>query len=208
MRLLLCILSIVLPLTLSAQRDFLTADEADQVRDAQEPNDRLQLYVKFARQRIALVEQLLSKEKPGRSAMIHESLDEYNKIVEAIDVVSDDALRRKLDITAGAAAVARNEAELLGRLEKIKSIKTRDFSRYEDVLANAIENTGASIELSQMDVKDRSKDVQTKDEREKKQAEEMMTPKELEARKAQEKKTAVVEGTKKKAPTLKRKGEK
>ena len=205
MKRLVCLLFLALPLV--AQKDFLTADEADQVREAQEPNERLKLYVKFAKQRIALVDTLLAKEKAGRSAMIHEALDEYSKIIDAIDTVSDDAVRRKIAIDVGAVAVSKGEKEMMLRLEKFKSTKTKDYSRYEDALATAIENTGASIELAELDSSRRTLDVQTKDQREKEERRALMTTKEHEERKAEERKTAVEPETKKKAPTLRRKGE-
>lgn len=203
MRLLVCFLLLLLPLW--AQRDFLTADEADQVREMQEPNERLKLYVKFARQRIALVENYLGKEKAGRSAMIHEALDEYNKIIEAIDTVSDDALRRKIPLELGAEAVSKAETEFLAKLEKIKGNKTRDFSRYEDALSNAIDNTSTSIELMAMDMKDRSRGIADKDRKEKEARAESMTPAEKAEKKVEEKKAAAT--PQRKAPTLRRKGE-
>ena len=201
MRLLTC--ALLLSLAVSAQKDFLTADEADQIREMQEPNERLKLYLKFARPRIALVESFLSQEKAGRSSMIHEALDEYSKILEAIDTVSDDAIRRKVAIDVGAIELVKSEKEMLARLEKLKSNKTRDFTRYEDALANAIENTGASIELAELDSQARTRDVLTKDQQQKKEREALMTTKELEERKTEEKKVE----PKKKAPTLRRKGE-
>ena len=64
-----------------AQRDFLTSDEVEKVREAQEPNQRLKLYVLFARQRIDQLQRLLEKEKKGRSLAARELLEDYTKDV-------------------------------------------------------------------------------------------------------------------------------
>jgi hypothetical protein len=187
-----------------AQRDFLTADEADQVRVAQDPNERLKLYILFARQRLDLLQQAVAREKAGRSALIHDLLEDYTHIIEAIDTVADDALKRKLPIDLGMAAVATAEKEMLESLTKVQDSQPKDMPRYEFALKEAINTTNESIEVSQEDLKTRSDEVNAKVKKEKEERESMMTPKDLEAKKSAEKKETE---TKRKVPTLRRKNE-
>ncbi len=200
----LCLASAVPPAL--AQRDFLTTEEADLVRLAQEPSERLKLYVQFARQRLELIRQLLEKETPGRAAMVHELLENYTSIIDAIDAVADDALQRKLEIEVGMEAVAAGEKEMLAVLEKIAASNPKDLARYDFALKQALETTRDSLELSEEDLGKRSEDVAAREQREKKEREAAMQPTELEQKRAAEKKAAE-EQEKKKAPTLLRKGE-
>jgi hypothetical protein len=187
------------------QHDFLTADEIDQVRDAQEPNARLILYVQFARQRMSLLNQLLSKEKPGRSALIHDTLEQYTQIIEAIDTVADDGLKRKVKLDEGMKLVAAAEKDMLETLQKIEDSEPKDLGRFEFVLKTAIDTTSDSKELSEEDLNTRANAVAEKDKKEKDAKDSMLGAKEKEAKKSDDQKAAE---TKRKAPSLYKPGEK
>ena len=199
--------AVVLPAQeyVGARKEFLSDHEVDQIRVAQEPNFRIGLYLHFAKLRIELIRQHLAKQKAGRSAQIHRNLEEYGRIIETIDVVIDDALDMKRDITPTIAKLTSEEQEFLVALQGIADNPQEDHFRYEFVLEDAIEITADSIELSGMDLGIRTSAVKAADERADGKLEASMTPELKEEvtaiRKTEEKK-------KMKRPSLLKKGEK
>lgn len=189
----------------AATRDFLTAEEIDQVRLAQEPNERVQLYLKFAQSRLAQVTQLLSKERSGRSALVHDLLEDYIGIVEALDTVGDDALRRKIDMTKGMLVVVPGERELLAQLKKLDEGEYTDRDRYEFVLDEAIDVTADSIDLS-ADLSERAREISAADQKREEERKAGLTSEDAK-READEKKKVEQQKQQKKAPTLRRPGD-
>jgi hypothetical protein len=214
MKTLFCCLLLLAPLA-AQQRDFLTADEIDQIKEAQEPNLRLKLYADFAKLRVDLVKNLLGKDKAGRSILIHDTLDQYSKILDAIDTVADEASQRKTDIKIGLAAVASTEKAMLPVLKQIEESHPRDLERYEFSLTQAIETTSDSLDLAEQDLGKRASDVEKREQAQKKAMDAEMSPIEKEGqagdakKKADDAKAAEDAAPKqRKPPTLLRPGEK
>jgi hypothetical protein len=187
-----------------SKRDFLTTDEANQVRNIQEPNERLALYLHFAKQRLDQVSQLLAKDKAGRSALIHDLLDEYTKIMDALGTVSDDAVRRHYDIAKGNEAVNHETRDMLAQLRKIQDSEPKDMARYDFVLKEAIDATSDNQDAAHLSSQDRNAEITEQDKKAKAAQRENMTPEEKAAAQAADQKKVE---EKKKAPTLLRPGE-
>lgn len=199
-----------LSLPAAAQRDFLTPDEVEQLRLVQEPGPRLQLYLRFASQRVDMLEQLFAKRQTGRSGLIHDTLEQVTQIVEAIDMNIDDAIRRqkpleKLD------GVISAQKELLAKLEALAQKEEPDRARYQFALDTALETLRDSIEMNEQDLKDRTLSVQEKEKALREEREEMLAPErkeelEKQRRRVESEKEGVAPGKKK--PTLLKPGEK
>ncbi|MDP9053661.1 MAG: hypothetical protein M3N93_05080, partial [Acidobacteriota bacterium] len=140
------------------------------VREAQLPNDRLKLYALFARQRLDQLQRLLGKDRKGRSATARQLLEDYSNIIDAIDTVSDDALKRGVDISAGASAVTASENTFLNQLQKIRDGAPADMDLYDVALKEAIASTSDSMDLAKQDAGSRAARLRAEDRKLKEEA--------------------------------------
>lgn len=201
-------LLLVAPFLGAQQRDFLTADETDQIREAQEPNQRIALYANFAKERVDLVKNLLSKDKPGRGILIHDALEDYQHIIDALDDVVDDALERKVEISKGLAYAANLEKQMLPVLQKLKDEPPKDGDRYAFVLRDAVATTADSIAGATGDVDKRAAAVEARDAQEKRATKELMGTPDGDAKKGDATIQTDDQKPARKPPTLYRPGEK
>ena len=142
-------------------------------------------------------------------------MDQYSKILDAIDTVADEASARKTDIKVGLAAVASAEKAMLPVLKQIEESHPKDLERYEFSLTQAIETTTDSLDLAEEDLGKRGGEVEKREQAQKKAIEAEMSPIEKEGQQAGEakkqaddQKAAEDAAPKRKPPTLLRPGEK
>jgi hypothetical protein len=148
--------------------DFLTDHETDLIREAQEPNARIIQYLEFARLRLELVKQKLAngQARSNQSIDVHRNLEQFGSIIDAVDVVIDDAVVRGADVKKGIETLSKEGGVFLDDLAKITNNPSEDYWRYKFVLENAVEVTKDTIELAQGDLSARKRRLDTADETE------------------------------------------
>jgi len=146
-------LGLLLAFPLCAQRrhDPLNQLEIDQLRDAMlEPDTRLKLYVKFARDRMTAVEQMRANPKTtDRPRQTHAMVEDFLAVYDELNDNIDMYVGRKDDIRKPLKLVIEADTEFQSKLRAIKDSANTDAAeakQYEFVLTNAIDTVDSSAD--------------------------------------------------------------
>ncbi len=149
------LLTFLLLATLAAQGerryDPLDKDEINQLRDAMlDPDERLKLYVSFARDRITKLEQMRADPKTtDRAQKTHDLLQDFLSIYDELNDNVDMYVGRKDDIRKPLKLVIEADIEFQSKLRALKDAANAgaaESKQYEFLLSNAIETVDSSAD--------------------------------------------------------------
>jgi hypothetical protein len=135
--------------TAQRHRDPFTQPEIDQIRDASwEPQQRLALYVNFARARLVGLEQMRNDAKTkNRPQQTHDRLDDFLLIYDELNDNIDTYVDRKDDIRKPLKVIVDADTEFQAKLRALKSaseVSADEAKQYEFVLTNALDTVDTS----------------------------------------------------------------
>jgi hypothetical protein len=126
------------------RHDPLEPAEIDQLRDtAVEPENRLKLYVKFARARLDTLDQArAAAPSPGRGKKTHDAIEDFLSVYDELNDNIDNFVGRDDDIRKPLKDIIAGDTEFQSRLRAIRDaahVKPEEYQQYEYVLTNTIE---------------------------------------------------------------------
>jgi hypothetical protein len=132
-------------------RDPFTPPEIDQIRDASwEPQQRLTLYIKFARARLVSLEQMRSDPKTkDRAQQTHDKLDDFLLIYDELNDNIDTYVDRKNDIRKPLKTIIDADTEFQAKLLALRDaagVTPEEAKQYEFVLTSALDTVDGSAE--------------------------------------------------------------
>jgi hypothetical protein len=132
-------------------RDPLTPAEIDKIRDASwEPQQRLRLYVEFARDRLTKLETMRADPKTkDRARQTHDLLDDFLLIYDELNDNLDTYSDRHDDIRKPLKNVIEADTEFQAKLRALKDaagVSPQEANQYEFVLTSSIDTVDSSTE--------------------------------------------------------------
>lgn len=123
--------------------DFLSPAEADKVRDAQSPNDRVRLFISFANDRMKKLQYELSEKEAteNREMLLNGLLNGYAGCMDEATDRLQEAREKGVDIRSAIKDMQKESKSFLDALRKIESAGGPELNSFKDSLSDAIDST-------------------------------------------------------------------
>jgi chromosome segregation ATPase len=146
-------LAMLLLSTLWAQRrrDPLNPLEQDQLRDAaQEPSERLKLYIQFSRTRLTSLEQTRTDPKvTDRAQQTRDRLQDFLDVYDELNDNIDTFVERKADLRKPLKAIIEADTEFQAKLRALKSSADANkdqAKQYDFLLTSVLDTIDSSVQ--------------------------------------------------------------
>ena len=132
------------------RRDPLNPIEADQLRDAAEdPAERLKLYILFARTRLTTLEQMRADPKiTDRAQQTHDRLQDFLDVYDELNDNVDTFVERKSDLRKPLKGVIEADTEFQAKLRALKGsadTNKEETKQYDFLLSNVLDTIDSSV---------------------------------------------------------------
>ncbi|MGB9241843.1 MAG: hypothetical protein WCC03_00705 [Candidatus Acidiferrales bacterium] len=134
------------PMPAQERKDYLTEGEANQIRDAYEPSERIGLYMKFAEDRLKKFQYELNRKVQDRrrAEVLNNLLNAYTGCMDDAADQIEVGKERQADIHGALKLMKSKGNEFLDILEKLQE-KGQELDTYKDTLLDAIDGTKEAL---------------------------------------------------------------
>ena len=123
------------------EKDYLSDIEADKIRDAETPNERVKLFLTFAEDRLKKFQYELEHPSPNKhNEMLNYLMNSYSGCVDDAADIIEVSLNKQENIRQGIDMMASKAKEFLTALEKYAK-EGPDLQLYKENLDDAIDGT-------------------------------------------------------------------
>jgi hypothetical protein len=136
------LLAASLPVAAQSPKDYISAVEADKIRDAETPDQRIKLFLTFGADRIKKIEYELGRPEPSgrRDELLNGLINSYTGCIDDAADLIDLAVEKQQDIRAGIKEMQTRGPEFLAYLKGLAA-QGKAAEPYQDNLEDSIDAT-------------------------------------------------------------------
>jgi hypothetical protein len=121
--------------------DFLTKDEVDAVRDAQEPEKRIRLFLEIAEIRLGAIRAAIAAVKSGAGRTAQKKMTEYTEVLEALETTIAEARSRRTPFPKAMELLKQKLPAAKQFLESLDNESSPLYADYQFTLDEALDVT-------------------------------------------------------------------